>query len=836
MPEEDAGIEHIEFEVSPALSSEARSDAEEMNLTTLSSSEVAGRQTRMPAINGEFIRTQRRSSYHGQLTWSVLVVFKFLRRPAVVNFMGVLTMFDGYLTCADIDRRAAGRDQILWMAIMRDFCLIMYTIEYVLWCWVKRCGVLADKFLLIDLFILITGFVDLFLERSQEAFMRETGGLRFLSILRIIRILRVLKLLRRITYLKELRKLLTMATTCMKTLLWSFLFCFLIMTVWAMLLVDLVHPLVKAETALMDCDQCQRAAGSVMDANLLLFKTVVAGDSWGEIAVPIIQAHPATAVIFVGSLLTLEFGVLNLIVAVVVDTFAELRERDVMNRAEELEAEIEQDRRFLQRIFDRADEDGSGELTFEELLEGARNDPEFQSRLRVMDIDEADLQQLFKMIDVDGSGAVERDEFVQPLSRWVHESKTATRFIKYNVARALHENEELREHTNSKFEQLNTNINRIAVCLGVPLADSRSMTMKRSSTKTLQTLSAGGTNKPDKDPSPSLRRSPTSEAVGSQPLSAPTITKQKSIVNRLKAMEEQQKTFFKSLLGTGSGEDLALPQAQGASQSQSQSVTMSTPTSSLSIPGFAASQDARGKPGRPEGPPPSSDGDEVPAAQDQANKKEKAEGIASLQLEDADEVDAVESRLDFSGFKDFYNKRRHSLQDSAHMSPDSRSEDSDDGVDTEFLHSRSSVREMDSVLRGTMEVVEDLLQSAASAAVTRAEYTLRLRLGTLMSEMGAGAGRDRAYSHQSTFAARGTPKGEEAMSPALLLGSLGPEERHRWPAMRHLEAVVEADECPAPPPNQRARSLGEPPPKREQSRKRSSTVHVDVVESYPVQI
>ena len=28
----------------------------------------------------------------------------------------------------------------------------------------------------------------------------------------------------------------------------------------------------------------------VMYANLLLFKTVIAGDSWGEIAVPVIQA------------------------------------------------------------------------------------------------------------------------------------------------------------------------------------------------------------------------------------------------------------------------------------------------------------------------------------------------------------------------------------------------------------------------------------------------------------------------------------------------------------------------------------------------------------------
>lgn len=33
----------------------------------------------------------------------------------------------------------------------------------------------------------------------------------------------------------------------------------------------------------------------------------------------------------------------------------------------------------------------------QDLVKGAQTDPEFQSRLRVMDIDQADLQQLFEM-------------------------------------------------------------------------------------------------------------------------------------------------------------------------------------------------------------------------------------------------------------------------------------------------------------------------------------------------------------------------------------------------------------------------------------------------------
>ena len=41
-----------------------------------------------------------------------------------------------------------------------------------------------------------------------------------------------------------------------------------------------------------------------------------------------------------------------------------------------------------------------------------------------------DLRELFEMIDTDGSGTIGAAEFIKPLSRWVHDSKTAPRFIK----------------------------------------------------------------------------------------------------------------------------------------------------------------------------------------------------------------------------------------------------------------------------------------------------------------------------------------------------------------------------------------------------------------------
>lgn len=118
-------------------------------------------------------------------------------------------------------------------------------------------------------------------------------------------------------------------------------------------------------------------------------------------------------------------------------------------------------------IFQRIDEDGSGQVTFEELVEGARKDKEFQSRLRVMDIDEADLQQLFEMCDTTGEGSIEASQFIAPMTRWVHDSKTAARFNKYNTIRTLHAQEEFFTVTQEYLDNLSCRMDCIAQKLGL---------------------------------------------------------------------------------------------------------------------------------------------------------------------------------------------------------------------------------------------------------------------------------------------------------------------------------------------------------------------------------
>ncbi|CAE7947479.1 dis3l2 [Symbiodinium sp. KB8] len=394
----------------------------------------------MVNVNSEFVKGKptKHSATHGCRG----KLAKLLQSSQLMNIMAMVILVDALVTVVDVDARAAGNEPPRAMMALSDICLCMYTAELLAMIFVGGLRIFLSWMPLLDLLIVLCGYAEMVMASFLTP--EEVGAMSLLRALRLVRISRLMRLLRKSRSLKELQKLATMMTTCFKALLWSFLLCFVIMTLWAMLMVEMLHPLIKDNPDFASCgDLCLEATSSVMRANLLLFQTVIAGDSWGLIAVPLILKHPETAIIFVLSLLTLVFGVLNLIVAVVIDMFAEARERDMVNLAEELEYELEDDKKYLQKLFDRMDANNDGELCFEELMAGAGRDPEFQSRLRVMDIDQADLQMLFDMVDLNGDGMIQPTEFIGPLSRWARDSKTAPRFVKYNLMKMQAQQEEL---------------------------------------------------------------------------------------------------------------------------------------------------------------------------------------------------------------------------------------------------------------------------------------------------------------------------------------------------------------------------------------------------------
>ena len=253
------------------------------------------------------------SSCCGLLKKSVL---SYTRSRMMANLFAVIVLLDFLCTCYDVDARAAGEEPPEFAQITADLCLCAYTIDTILLVLAKGPRILMDLMVMTDAFVLLCGYVETVMQYLGHGELLSTVAV--FRMLRLVRILRVTRVLRRTGGFRELQKLIRMLSTCLKTLFWSFIFCFIIMTIWALLIVELVNPLmaiVNRETGVFnECEQCLKSTTSVMRANVLLFKTVIAGDSWGQIAVPLVEAYPLTAIIFMGSLLTLVFCVMNLIV------------------------------------------------------------------------------------------------------------------------------------------------------------------------------------------------------------------------------------------------------------------------------------------------------------------------------------------------------------------------------------------------------------------------------------------------------------------------------------------------------------------------------------------
>ncbi|CAK9063443.1 unnamed protein product [Durusdinium trenchii] len=361
------------------------------------------------------------------------------------SFLALVLLLDGLAACVMIDHRAASMTPSPAWVMLSHFCWLVYCGELLLYICLEGFSILRDHLFLFA--VVISGLVELVL---SAALPHE--WLRLFEVVRLLRLLRVFWKLP----IPELQNLVKKITFCVKQLMVSFAMCFGVMTLWSMLLVEMVNPLVKQLQdlgAFSDCHRCQRAVSSVMDANLFLFQTVIVGDDWGELAVPLIQTYPATACIFVGSFLTIVFGVLNLIMALVVHSFQD------NDRASEVEA----DRRTLANLFAHLETDQSGQsqVALPQLLSFAQQNPTVQRWLSERDLDDSDLQMLFEMIDWDGRGAIEASDFVSCLSCFAHDSKRTPRFIKYNFMQSMRSQEDLYDLCEDRFRDLTLRIEEV---------------------------------------------------------------------------------------------------------------------------------------------------------------------------------------------------------------------------------------------------------------------------------------------------------------------------------------------------------------------------------------
>jgi hypothetical protein len=323
---------------------------------------------------------------------------------------------------------------------------------YVLRChfWKESWNVLDFTIVGVDVVLLVLGWA--------------VSNMPSVSVLRIFRLVRLARAFRAAKSFKELNALIRSFGFALKAIFWGMLMVIMILTIWSILAVQLLHPVnmrvveLKPEVYL-GCERCQRAFSSVFESNLTFFQTVVAGDSWGTVALPIITEEPWTAMLFMMVIVTVNLTMLNLILAVIVEAGAKATEEDQHEKAIDALRKIRKAEARLIEICATLDSDSSGSLNIEEFLAGYSENQEFADCLESMNVTSSDIHMIFNICDEDGSGDVNYVEFVDQLRRI---RKQGEQMLLYYVTEIRHKVQQLKLKFIDRANELEAEVARQA--------------------------------------------------------------------------------------------------------------------------------------------------------------------------------------------------------------------------------------------------------------------------------------------------------------------------------------------------------------------------------------
>merc|ERR1719506_1879503 len=142
---------------------------------------------------------------------------------------------------------------------------------------------------------------------------------------------------------------------------------------------------------------------------------------------------------------------MNVILAAVVDSAMQARSSnlEILNRQKEESHKAYQ--KTLTRLCKELDNDNSGSLTFEELVEAFGTNPEFLTIMEAMDIKGDDIAFVWAILDEDDSGEVKYDEFAEEVVKMKEKDMhTMITFIQYYVRQMFSQLHHLQQHHHTK--------------------------------------------------------------------------------------------------------------------------------------------------------------------------------------------------------------------------------------------------------------------------------------------------------------------------------------------------------------------------------------------------
>lgn len=369
--------------------------------------------------------------------------------------LGLVILFNMVLLIVETDATSEDGDAPAWVIIANYVLLGVYVTELTVRFFAYHLQFFSDGWNVMDFLIIgfdiILVFLDLIL-----------GNMPRISVCRAFRLVRICRAFKALSMFPELDALLRSFMNAIKAILWGMTLILIVICVWSILAVQLIHPVNKDVTEegvylRMGCERCPHAFSTVFYSMLTLFQTLVAGDSWGQVALPIIEHYPPAGIFFLCALVTVSLAIMNLILAVIVERAQDSATENLAEQAEEKRKKFEEAALELLELCGQLDSDNSHCLSKQELLKGF-DTKEFSDAMQVMGIRRGDMDVLFDVLDEDGSGDIKYVEFVDQLFKFRNPDMKTAIFelakVQLRVDRIQHSEAQAMKKTEARNEEL----------------------------------------------------------------------------------------------------------------------------------------------------------------------------------------------------------------------------------------------------------------------------------------------------------------------------------------------------------------------------------------------
>eukprot|EP00931_Biecheleriopsis_adriatica_P065595 TRINITY_DN4009_c0_g3_i1.p1 TRINITY_DN4009_c0_g3~~TRINITY_DN4009_c0_g3_i1.p1 ORF type:complete len:553 (-),score=130.07 TRINITY_DN4009_c0_g3_i1:55-1713(-) len=290
-----------------------------------------------------------------------------------------------------------------WLAIAEICFYVVYLIEFMLRIGTYGLALFKSDWIKFDFFLLFTSSLDFIVGA-----IATSSELKQVMLIRMLRLFRLARAVRMLAAFQTLWKLVVGLFACLTTLVWTFMLITILMYVAAIVGLEFF----KADPQ-QPLDHPYNVAVSDNFANFMdamLFQLQIFSlDSIGGVYRPLTKHNFVSMAYFVVLILVMSIAFMNLVTAVMVNSSMDQAAADkevmlkFMNDAKAKQAEE------LKVMFLELDEDGSGEVSMDEIRSAPEDAQEELQEMAGTD----DLEALFNLLDYDGGGSLEVEEFCQ---------------------------------------------------------------------------------------------------------------------------------------------------------------------------------------------------------------------------------------------------------------------------------------------------------------------------------------------------------------------------------------------------------------------------------------